>query len=118
MVEIEKFMLCHILRWRLSYATPYEFIQLITERIGMDKPVPTLPAIQSKAKCLADLLLLCNPRVPAVAIGKSALRPPLAIGIAALVTACLMMDERELSERALLFADSEISVILPRRDTE
>ncbi len=113
--EIERFVLSHVLFWKLSYATPYDFIQLITLKLKeeMGKPVPA--AVVTKAACMADLLLLCKffPYLP-LAMGRTsaALRPPLAIGLAALMTSCSMMGESELSRLVELSSPVELSVRL------
>ena len=119
-VELEEFLLFRVLSWKLAYSTPFDFIQLITEKMKEEGTIgqEIADCVRTKAACLSDLLFLCTSPIHShsfVALEKSASYPPLEIAIASLLAACSILKEKDLAEKiGKKYATPEIAVkILP-----
>ncbi len=63
---MEEYIVSHMLGWKLSYATPYDFIQLFIQHVldgvsssnGEEKE-----SVAQKALQITELLLICSPPV-------------------------------------------------------
>ena len=62
--DIERFLLEDIFSWRLSFATPFDFILLITEimqvETGSKKEIAAFETLVKNAVCLSNLMLHCK----------------------------------------------------------
>ncbi len=59
--QLERYLLDHVLSWKLSYTTPHDFCCAILETLAKVRAVPgaTIEAVATKAMQLTHLLMLC-----------------------------------------------------------
>ncbi len=59
--ELEQYLLGLVLKWKLAYSTPFDFIQVVIQDIKMAEPTfgRSADIISSKAVQITELLLIC-----------------------------------------------------------
>lgn len=60
-LALENYLVNVVLKWKLAYFTPFDYLQAIAQRAVLQNPLPALnlTAIVAKAVHIIELLLLC-----------------------------------------------------------
>jgi hypothetical protein len=96
LAELEKYVLNQVLQWKLSYCTPFDYIQLIVDHLYTNKEINL---ILSKAVQVSELLLICILCLIVLANEMLKSYTPYCIALASLFTAVKL---ERLNESALL----------------